>query len=171
MSLIPKPNSIIEALLFSSPEPLSVSTIKHITQFSKKEINLALTSLEKFYKEQNRSFELVQQATGYQLVTKKDFAQWINKNKHIKKVQLTQSALETLAIIAYHQPISKQSINKIRRVDSIGTIKSLLQKKLIKITGRSESLGKALIYSTSTKFLELLNLNKISDLPKPKEED
>lgn len=163
-------SQIIEALLFSTPEPLSISDLKSITKESKKTINSSIVELNKFYTEQERSFEIVQVAVGYQIRTKKKFSQWIIKNQKIKKNNLSPSALETLSVIAYRQPVSKQQINKIRRVDSTGTVKKLLQKKLIQIDGRSDAPGKPLIYTTSTKFLETLGLKKIIDLPQPQEE-
>ena len=158
---------IIESLLFSSPEPLSIADFKKITQKSKKDIQITLQEIKKFYKNQDRSFQLAQIASGYQLRTKQIFTPWIKKNTLIKKQYLTKSALETLSVIIYKQPISKQDINQARSIDSSSTIQSLLQKKLIRIAGRRDSVGKPLLYATSTKLLDVLGIKKLSDIPQP----
>ena len=160
---------IIEALLFSSSEPLSIDDFKTSTQKNGLQIKRELQKLEDFYIKQNRSFRLVHTSFGYQLRTKEEFAIWINKTKQPKKHYLSKSALETLAIITYRQPVSKQEINQIRKVDSNGSLQSLLRKKLIKIAGRGEGVGKPLLYATSTKFLDALGLKKLSDMPKLEE--
>ncbi len=158
---------IIESLLFSSPEPLSIADFKKITQKSKKDIQITLQEIKKFYKNQDRSFQLTQIASGYQLRTKQIFTPWIKKNTLTKKQYLTKSALETLSVIIYKQPISKQDINQARSIDSSSTIQSLLQKKLIRIAGRRDSVGKPLLYATSTKLLDVLGIKKLSDIPQP----
>ena len=158
---------IIESLLFSSPEPLSIADFKKITQKSKKDIQITLQEIKKFYKNQDRSFQLTQIASGYQLRTKQIFTPWIKKNTLTKKQYLTKSALETLSVIIYKQPISKQDINQARSIDSSSTIQSLLQKKLIRIAGRGDSVGKPLLYATSTKLLDVLGIKKLSDIPQP----
>ena len=129
----------------------------------KKKIEQALSKLESFYQE--RAFQLQRVASGYQLRTKKDFADWIQKKPSIKKQYLSKSVLETLAVITYKQPTTKQEINRLRKVNSSGSLQKLLELKLIKITGRANSLGKPLLYATSQKFLDLLGLKKMSDMP------
>ena len=158
---------IIESLLFSSSEPLSIADFKKITQKSKQDIQITLQEIKKFYKNQDRSFQLTQIASGYQLRTKQIFTPWIKKNTLTKKQYLTKSALETLSVIIYKQPISKQDINQARSIDSSSTIQSLLQKKLIRIAGRRDSVGKPLLYATSTKLLDVLGIKKLSDIPQP----
>ena len=163
--------TIIEALLFSTDEPLSILDFKKIIQNSTQSIQQYIKKLNTFYEENNRSFEIVLLAGGYLLRTKKEFSTWIKKNQKLKKQVLRKSALETLSLVAYKQPVSKQSINQIRQLDSSGTIRNLLEKGLIKIAGRSSDLGKPLLYATSTKFLEMLGLKKLSDLPQLEESD
>lgn len=157
---------IIEALLFSSSAPLSIDDLKESTKKSNIQIKKSLQKIQDFYSKEDRAFGLVQTALGYQLRTKKEFSAWIAKSKKPKKHYLSKSALETLAVIIYKQPISKQEINKMRKVDSSGTIQNLLRKKLIKIAGRSDSLGKPILYATSNKLLDVLGLKKLSDMPK-----
>jgi segregation and condensation protein B len=113
--------------------------------------------------------ELVEVAGGYQFRTKPQWAQWVNRLKKTKPVKLSQSALETLAIIAYQQPVIRPTIEVIRGVDSGWVIRSLLEKGLIRIVGRKEIPGRPLIYGTTKTFLELFNLNTLSDLPTLKE--
>jgi segregation and condensation protein B len=161
-----KTEAIIEALLFSSPEPLALEVLAEITQKSKKAVKQALQKLQSFYQEQDRAFQITQTALGYQLKTKQEFSSWVKKNHCLTKHYLSKPALETLAVIAYKQPISKQEINHTRRVDSSGTLKSLLKKNLIRIAGRSDNIGKPLLYATSKKFLDAIGLKNLSDLPK-----
>ena len=163
--------AIIEALLFSTDESLSVVDFKKIIQESSQTIQQAIKKLNTSYEANKNSFEIVLVAGGYLLRTKKEFSPWIKKNQKLKKQVLRKSAIETLSLIAYKQPISKQSINKIRQLDSSGTIRNLLEKELIKIAGRSTTIGKPLLYGTSNKFLEMLGLKKLSDLPQLEESD
>ncbi len=163
--------AIIEALLFSTDEPLSIADFKKITQNSSQIIQQAIKKLSTVYEKNEHSFEIVLVAGGYLLRTKKEFSTWIKKNQKIKKQVLRKSTLETLSLIAYKQPISKQDINQIRQLDSSGTIRNLLEKGLIKIAGRSSALGKPLLYGTSNKFLEMLGFKKLSDLPQLDESD
>ena len=164
-----KNEAVIEALLFSSSDPLSIADLKGITQQSKKSIQQAIEKLTDFYHKHERAFELVRIASGYQIRTKQEFSSWMKKNTRLKKKYLTKSALETLSVIIYKQPITKQQINHIRQVDSSGTIKSLLKKKMIRIVGRSEKMNRSLLYATSHQFLDTVGLKKISDMPNPNE--
>ncbi len=168
---MPDIEAIIEALLFSTDEPLSVADFKKIIQDSNQTIQQAVKKLCASYEENGHSFEIVLVAGGYLLRTKKEFSAWIKKNHKLKKQVLRKSALETLSLIAYKQPVSKQGINQIRQLDSSGTIRNLLEKGLIKIAGRSSDLGKPLLYGTSNKFLEMLGLKRLSDLPQLEESD
>ncbi|HER43661.1 MAG TPA: SMC-Scp complex subunit ScpB [Candidatus Eisenbacteria bacterium] len=157
----------IEALLFASDTPLSVNRLMSITGASStKEIKTALESIDGFYREQRRSFEIVEVAGGYQITTLPEFADVVAQLfKSRRKSRLSQPALETLAIIAYKQPISRVDIEAIRGVNSEGVLSTLVERELVAISGRGEGLGRPFLYSTTRKFLEYLGLKDHKDLP------
>jgi segregation and condensation protein B len=113
--------------------------------------------------------ELVEVAGGYQFRTKPKWAEWVQRLTKAKTVKLSRSALETLAIVAYRQPIIRPRIEEIRGVDSGWVLRTLLEKGLIKVVGRKEIVGRPIVYGTTKAFLELFSLNTLSDLPTPKE--
>ncbi|NQU64819.1 MAG: SMC-Scp complex subunit ScpB, partial [SAR324 cluster bacterium] len=118
-----------------------------------------------------RAFHIQQVADGYQLRTDAHFQKWIKKGRIVKPVQLSQSVMETLAIIAYQQPVTRAEIEDIRTVDTTYALRSLLNKKLIRILGRKEIMGRPLLYGSSKFFLEVFGFNSISDLPRPEDFD
>jgi segregation and condensation protein B len=157
---------ILEGIFFVSESPVKLDMLTEILHEWDREALLGgIAQLKKEYEEDSRGLELVEVAGGYQLRTKPQWAQWISRLKKSKPVKLSQSALETLAIIAYRQPVIRPTIEMIRGVDSGWVIRSLLEKGLIRITGRKEIPGRPLIYGTTKTFLELFNLNTLSDLP------
>lgn len=165
-----KESQIIEALLFSTKEPLSIGEIQKITGIKGiKKVRQILKELDDFYQKHDRSFTIEYIVNGYQLRTKEEYSKWIQKNKHVKQIQISNSAMETLSIIAYKQPLSRASIEAIRTVDCSYSLRSLLNKKLIKISGREETPGRPLLYSTSKYFLQMFGLKKLDELPKPEE--
>jgi segregation and condensation protein B len=113
--------------------------------------------------------ELVEVAGGYQFRTKPKWAEWVQRLRKAKAVKLSRSALETLAIVAYRQPIIRPTIEEIRGVDSGWVLRTLLEKGLIKVMGRKEIVGRPIVYGTTKAFLELFSLKALSDLPTPKE--
>ncbi len=157
----------IEALLFASDTPLSVHRLMSITgAASSKEIKDALESIDRFYREHGRSFEIVEVAGGYQITTLPEHASIVTQLfKNRRKSRLSQPALETLAIIAYRQPVSRIDIESIRGVNSEGVLSTLVERELIAISGRGEGLGRPYLYSTTRKFLEYLGLKDHKDLP------
>ncbi len=157
----------IEALLFASDTPLSLNRIMSITGAqSTKEIRTALESIDRFYRDHRRSFEIVEVAGGYQITTLPEHADVVARLfKSRRKSRLSQPALETLAIIAYKQPISRIDIESIRGVNSEGVLSTLVERELIAISGRGEGLGRPYLYSTTRKFLEYLGLKDHKDLP------
>lgn len=163
--------SIIEALIFVSTEPLTPEKIKEVlADVPPEKIDQALKELQEIYGSNNRGLCLLQSAGGYLFATRPEFDPWIRRLLQIeKKSRLSQAALETLAIIAYHQPVTSSEIAAIRGVDSSGTIKTLLEKKLIKIVGRKASPGRPLVYRTTDKFLLYFGLNSLDDLPSEEE--
>lgn len=161
---------ILEALVFVSESPIKIETLAEVLpEWDKGAILNGLEEIKRDCEEDLRGLELVEVAGGYQFRTKPQWAQWVNRLKKAKPVKLSQSALETLAIIAYRQPVIRPTIEMIRGVDSGWVIRSLLEKGLIRIVGRKEIPGRPLIYGTTKTFLELFNLNTLSDLPTLKE--
>jgi segregation and condensation protein B len=157
---------IIEALIFASDTPLTVDKIKQILEsVPRREIDAAIEELQREYQEQNRAFLLKQVANGYQFRTQPAFSPWLKKLKKNKPFRLTQPTLETLAIIAYRQPITKMEIEKIRGVDSGGIVKTLLDKKLITLAGKKDVPGKPFLFATTKTFLEVFGLENLSSLP------
>jgi segregation and condensation protein B len=161
---------IVEALLFASPEPLTQTRINLIFETDPPKLDEAVKELNRHYEKANRSFKIQEIAGGFQLTTLPEFDIWIKRMLDKSgKLALSTAALETLAIIAYKQPISRFNVESIRGVDCSGVIKTLLSKGLVQIKGRDEGPGRPLLYATTDKFLENFGVNRISDLPKLKE--
>lgn len=173
-------NSIIEALIFSSDDPLSsaeiISAIKGIdgdeTEINSEDIENAVKGLNEKYSSGKNSFRILKIANGYIFATTEDYAKYVGFLSSEKtKRRLSSAALETLAIVAYKQPITKPELESIRGVNSDHIISALLEKNLITIKGRAETIGRPLLYSTTEEFLKYFGLNSLSDLPKPREID
>jgi segregation and condensation protein B len=162
---------VIESLIFVSLEPLNLEKIKNICrEFSDTEIEHAVQELVENYASNDRGIQIIQAAGGYLFSTKSEHDMWIRRLLSLEqKNKLSHAALETLAAVAYHQPATLAEISALRGVDASYSLKSLLQKKLIKITGRKKSPGRPLIYRTSDKFLTYFGLNDIKDLPSEEE--
>ena len=164
---------IIEALLFVHEHPLTVDNIVKImgNEVGKKVIKDAVTELLEEYQGMGRSFHLMEVDGGYQFRTKTPYARWIKNLRKVKPARLSQSALETLAIVVYRQPIVRAEVEHIRGVDSGWVLNSLLEKGLIKILGRKEVAGRPLVYGSSRRFLEVFGLRDLSALPTLQELD
>jgi len=157
---------ILESLIFVSDTPVQLETLVEILPESSKEAILeGIHRIRKEYEEDSRGLELVEVAGGYQFRTKSRWAEWIQRLKKTKAVKLSRSALETLAIVAYRQPIIRPEIEEIRGVDSGWVLRTLLEKGLIKVMGRKDIPGRPIVYGTTKTFLELFSLNTLSDLP------
>lgn len=163
--------AILEVLIFISQEPLTRQRMKEVLgEVPDEELEAALNSLLSDYASGGRGIQVVQSGGGYLFTTKPEHDQWVRRLLQIeKKTKLSSAALETLSIIAYHQPITQAEISAIRGVDSTYCLKSLLQKKLIKIVGRKKAPGNPLVYRTSERFLQYFGLNSLDDLPKEEE--
>ncbi len=162
--------AIIEALIFASEAPLGLEKIGSVLEgVEKHDIRQAVEKLISDYEERGSGITIQEVAGGYQYRTRPDLAPWVKKLKGVKPVSLSPAALETLAIIAYRQPIVKAEIESIRGVDVSAPIKGLLEKKLIRIVGRKDVPGKPIIYGTTKKFLEVFNLKELTDLPTMRE--
>ena len=161
---------IIEALLFASPHPLTQKHVNQIFENNPPKLNSVIEILRKKYNGENHAFEIQAIAGGYQLNSRPEYDIWIRRllNK-TGKLYLSTAALESLAIIAYKQPVNRFEIESIRGVDCSGVLKTLLNKNLICIKGRDEGPGRPLLYGTTDDFLEAFGLGKISEIPKLKE--
>jgi segregation and condensation protein B len=158
--------AIIEALIFASETPLTPERAAEILpDAEKKEILSLFEELEREYEARGGGVLLMQVAGGFQFRTRQDLAPWIRKFKAARPAMLSPAALETLAVIAYRQPLVKSEIDRIRGVDVSGALKGLLDKKIVRIVGRKDVPGKPIIYGTTKKFLEVFNLRDLSELP------
>jgi len=159
--------AIVESMLFVSPEPLSVLRLVAVLgDVGKAEVERVLRSFGNDLDQQGRGIRLVEVAGGYRLVTKQEYAPWIKRlDKAKSAVKLSRSALESLAIIAYKQPIVRSEIEEIRGVETSGVVRTLLDRKLVRIVGRKEVPGRPIMYGTTKFFLEHFGLNDLSQLP------
>jgi segregation and condensation protein B len=161
---------ILESLFFVSDSPIRLEALVEILPESNKEAILeGIRQIQAEYGAPSKGIELTEIAGGYQFRTKPGWAEWVNRLKKAKAVKLSQAALETLAIVAYRQPVIRPAIEEIRGVDTGSVLHTLLEKGLIKIMGRKELPGRPIVYGTTRTFLELFSLNSVSDLPKLQE--
>jgi segregation and condensation protein B len=166
----------IEALIFATPSPLKVEEINSIlneylaTEIPKNDIEEAIISLKNKYKSDDFSFELVKSGGGYQMMTKPIFHPILATFlKQQSKKQLSKSALETLSIIAYKQPVTKGMIEEIRGTSADYAVQKLLERDLIEIKGKAESVGNPILYGTTEKFMEYFGIDSLEDLPQPQD--
>lgn len=162
---------IIESLILSSPEPLSGRKIADVlTETSLKEIDAIVDELNIKYTENDNSFRIRKIAGGYQLYIIENYARYVEDLfTRRRNIRMTRAALETMAIIAYRQPVTRMDIELIRGVASDSVVHTLLERKLITLAGRSETVGKPLLYRTTDEFLKFFNLNTLDDLPRMEE--
>ena len=163
--------TVIESILFASDEPLSPKRLVDIAEAgSVKDVNKCVRSLNKAYRETGRAFRIEKISGGYQMMTLSIFNPWISKLIKVRSDnKLSPAALETLAIVAYKQPIIRADIEAIRGVASGEVLRNLMYKGLAKIVGRAEILGRPMLYGTTKKFLDVFGLNNLKDLPKIEE--
>jgi len=162
--------AILEALLFASDSPLSLVLLVDTTGADPMEVAEALHRLGEEYDTQRRGVQLTEMAGGYLLTTREAHAPWIRKLLQGKrKARLSRAALETLAIIVYKQPVTRPEIEAIRGVDSGSALTTLLERDLITIRGRSDVVGRPLLYGSTTEFLSYFGLRDLNDLPRPEE--
>lgn len=166
----------IEALIFASEQSIRTEEIMYCLQsafnidFSEKEVTGYITAITKRYNEEQFAIEIVKLNNGYQFLTKKNYHQVISLlQAQRSKKKLSQAALETLAIIAYKQPVTKPDIEQIRGVNCDYSIQKLLEKELISIVGKSEAIGKPILYGTSGLFMDYFGINNINELPQIKD--
>ena len=159
--------AILEALIFASPEPLTPKQMYTLLDTEPKEdVQAALAELKRDY-DRPGGLQLVEVAGGYQIVTRPDLHEWVRRLFHERSTQkLTVQALETLAVIAYRQPITALEITDVRGVNTSGVLNTLLERHLIKIVGRKQVVGRPFMYATTKEFLIRFGLNDLSDLPR-----
>jgi len=170
-------SSVIEALIFSSPEPISDAKICEIIvkgdenlQPEEADIGRFIDKLNHRYEKNGLSFSIIKIAGGYTFATEKRFERWLSIFQHENAYRkLTSSAIETLAIVAYKQPITKPEVDEIRGVDSGYMLRQLLEKTLIEVSGRLNAPGNPLLYVTTEHFLKHFGINSVDELPKPRE--
>jgi segregation and condensation protein B len=159
--------AVLEALIFASPEPLTRKAIDKLLDAEPREdVDRALAELKGDY-DRPGGLHLVEVAGGYQIVTRPELHEWVRRLFHERTTQkLTVQALETLAVIAYKQPLTALEVTEIRGVNTSGVLSTLLERHLIKIVGRKRVVGRPFLYATTKEFLIRFGLNDLSDLPK-----
>ena len=159
--------AVVEALIFASPEPVTVKTlVKLLDSEPKEDILAAIDELKQQY-ERPGGLQMVEVAGGYQIVTRPELHEWVRRLFHERTTtKLSVASLETLAVIAYKQPITSPEIAEIRGVNTAGVLGTLIERKLIKIVGRKQVVGRPFLYGTTREFLTRFGLNDLSDLPK-----
>lgn len=172
-------SSVIEALIFASDEPISGSKIRDIIVENEEQIEITEETVSDFvdklnerYDENGLSFRIQLLGGGYTFVTQSKYHYWLSIFQHENAYRkLSQSAIESLAIVAYRQPITKPEVDQIRGVDSGYILRQLMEKALIEVSGRADSPGKPLLYRTTKHFLTHFGINSVDELPKPREID
>ncbi len=163
---------IVEALVLSSSEPISAAKLAEIIPYCEPdEVKELVNALNVEYAEQDRSFEIWEVAGGFQIRTRAEFSGYLQKLQKERALRLSQAALETLAIIAYRQPVTRAEIEDVRGVDAGATVKSLLERHLIRIAGQREVPGRPMLYGTTRRFLEIFGLESLKSLPTLRELD
>lgn len=159
---------IIEAILFVTPEPMTAAQISRaIGGTSAKDVRQGIKALRETYDASGRSFEMVEMAGGFQLMTRSEFDPYLRRFKKVRDSgRLSAAALETLAIVAYRQPIQRAEVENLRGVGCGPVLRSLMEKRLMRIIGRAEELGRPVLYGTTNEFLQHFGLKSLADLPR-----
>jgi segregation and condensation protein B len=158
--------SVLEALLFLSGEPVTLSAIREVIDLPEPEIKRLMDELVIQYRERNGGLFVAEIANGYQMVTNPGYSDWVIKFRSTQlSSKLSMPALETLSIIAYKQPLIKAEIEQLRGVNSDSAVKTLIEKRLIKVIGRKEAPGRPFLYGTTKDFLQYFGLKDLTELP------
>lgn len=165
--LFEKLTGALEAVLFAAGEPLSVAEIAAVMQLEKPQVWELLTNLSHIYEDEGRGLMLREVGGGYQLVTKPEHYRMLSSLGKKKEVKLTNAAMETLAIIAFKQPVTRAEMEAIRGVKVDGVVNTLLELELIAEAGRKKALGNPILYATTDKFLTVFGLSSLEELPRP----
>jgi segregation and condensation protein B len=157
---------IVEAVVLASPEPIAPTRVAElIPRCNPSQVRALVKELNEEYADQRRAFEIWEVAGGYQLRSLPEFAPYLKQLQKTRALRLSQAALETLAIVAYRQPVTRAEIEHIRGVDAGAVLRSLLDRQLLRIAGHREVPGRPIVYATSRRFLEVFGLPKLGDLP------
>ena len=161
----------IEALLFVSGEPLTLKRLQEVLEEAEvTSIEKSLRELTESYQGHSRGLQIVEVAEGFQMVTRPECAPYLKRLEKIKTAtKLSKPALEALAVVAYRQPVTRSDIEAVRGVDSAYVLKTLLERRIVRITGRREGLGRPMLYGTTREFLQYFGLKDLSELPALKE--
>lgn len=163
-------SAIIESVLFSADAPVSLDRLcELLPEHDRADIKTTLQELVTFFEERNGGFHVVNVANGWQFRTHASLQPYVVRHVKTKSLKFSQSALETLAIVAYRQPVTRSEIEYLRGVDCGGVLRTLLEKKLVRILGKKDIPGRPLIYGTSKEFLEIFGLKDLKSLPTLKE--
>jgi segregation and condensation protein B len=163
---------IVEALVLASREPIAASRIAEIVPgCTPSDVKGLLKELELDYERDDRAFEIWEVAGGYQIRTRAAFAGYVRQLQRERSFRLSRAALETLAVVAYKQPVTRAEIENIRGVDVGAVVRSLVERKLVRIAGHREVPGRPLLYATSKRFLEVFGFSRLEDLPTLREID
>ncbi|MAE95141.1 MAG: SMC-Scp complex subunit ScpB [Deltaproteobacteria bacterium] len=161
-----KRKKIVEALILAAPEPITAQKLAQIVPHLKPAAAKALVAeLKKEYDEQDRAFEVWEVAGGYQIRTRPEYAGYLRQLQVERPLRLSRAALETLAVVAYKQPVTRAEIEHVRGVDVGATVRSLVDRQLIRIAGHREVPGRPMLYATTRRFLEVFGLTRLEDLP------
>lgn len=162
--------AILEAVLFASPEPVSVEQLQSVLgEATRESIIQNLNILKETYDSKGSGLCIIQLAGGYRMATRPDLHPWLSRLAKTRPARLSRPALETLAIIAYRQPITKAEIESVRGVMVDGVLKTLMERELIRILGRKREVGRPLLYGTTRRFLEHFGFRDLTELPSPQE--
>ncbi|MBN1503890.1 MAG: SMC-Scp complex subunit ScpB [Candidatus Eisenbacteria bacterium] len=159
---------VVEAMLFAAESPLTVGEVLELVEgVTREDVTEALAELSREYDTLPHAFKLMHVGGGYQVCTREEYSFWLDRLKSAKrKAKLSRAALETAAIVAYKQPVTKLEVESIRGVDSGATLHTLLERGLVTIRGRAKGPGRALLYGTTREFLLHFGLNELEELPK-----
>ena len=161
---------IIEAVLLTADSPVSPGRLLGLLKgLSGRDIRKAVDELNERYEVGNHAMRIIEISGGFQLSTLKEFGPWVRKVHDRGQVRLSQAALETLSIIAFKQPVTRIEVDSVRGVDSGGVIRTLMELNMIRLVGRSEGLGRPMLFGTTKEFMVHFGLKSLADLPKPKE--
>jgi segregation and condensation protein B len=164
----PGASGVVEALLLASTEPLSIDRLRSLTNIDDgSELRAIIEGLRIEYERSGRAFQLEEVGGGFRILTRPEYAPWIaGLRRRETEARLSPAAMETLAIIAYRQPILRADVEKVRGVDAGGALRTLLDRGLVKVVGRAEEPGSPMLYGTTSRFLLVFGLRNLKDLPK-----
>lgn len=157
--------AILEAILLASPDPLTLKRIAEVMGLDERDASILVEDLRKEYQQPGRGLYLQELAGGWVLTTRPEYAEWVEKLLQPKGKGLSHAALETLAIIAYRQPVTRAEIEGVRGVKADRALETLMERKLVREVGRKEGPGRPMLYGTTREFLQYFGLKEISDLP------